>query len=81
MPRNTSVTLGEHFDDFVAVQVKEGRYASTSEVIRAGLRKLEEEEARFQALRSHLLAGEKSPLLASFDGSNFLEELHKKHLS
>lgn len=80
MPRNTSVTLGEHFDDFVAGQVKEGRYASTSEVIRAGLRKLEEEEARFQALRSHLRAGEESPLLETIDGPDFLEKLHKKHL-
>jgi antitoxin ParD1/3/4 len=80
MPRNTSVTLGRHFDDFVAVKVKEGRYASASEVIRAGLRKLEEEEAKLQALRSHLQAGEESPLLESFDGLDFLEKLHKKQL-
>lgn len=44
MPRNTSVTLGEHFDKFVAEKINEGRFQSVSEVVRAGLRKLEEDD-------------------------------------
>ena len=80
MPRNTSVILGEHFDNFVAQKTREGRYASVSEVVRAGLRRLEEDEARLQALRDHLQAGEESPLLESFDTKEFLAALHKKHL-
>lgn len=81
MPRNTSVILGEHFDGFVAQKIEEGRYASVSEVIRAGLRKLEEDEAKLQALRNHLQAGEESPLLEGFDGKAFLIAMHDKHLS
>ena len=46
MPRNTSVTLGEHFDRFVVEKIKEGRFQSVSEVVRAGLRKLEEDDAK-----------------------------------
>lgn len=35
MPKNTSITLGEHFDEFISHQVDVGRYASVSEVVRA----------------------------------------------
>jgi antitoxin ParD1/3/4 len=45
MSKNTSISLGEHFTTFVESQIAEGRYASASEVIRAGLRLLEEREA------------------------------------
>ena len=48
--KNTSVTLGKHFDEFLEHQIKSGRYGSTSEVIRAGLHLLEEREAKLQAL-------------------------------
>ena len=58
MSKNTSITLGEHFDSFVSEQLKSGRYASTSEVIRAGLRLLEEEETKVRALRQMLDEGE-----------------------
>ncbi|NOU23842.1 MAG: type II toxin-antitoxin system ParD family antitoxin [Methyloglobulus sp.] len=79
MPRNTSVTLGEHFDKFVVEKINEGRFQSVSEVVRAGLRKLEEDEAKLQALRRKLQAGENSPLVENFDGDSFLATLHKKH--
>jgi len=80
MPRNTSVTLGEHFDKFVAEKINEGRFQSVSEVVRAGLRKLEEDEAKLQALRRKLQAGENSSLVENFDEEEFLAALHKKHV-
>lgn len=60
MPRNTSVTIGNHFEAFIAEQLKEGRYGSASEVVRAGLRLLEEQEYRVRQLRAALIEGEES---------------------
>jgi antitoxin ParD1/3/4 len=79
MPRNTSVTLGEHFDKFVVEKINEGRFQSVSEVVRAGLRKLEEDETKLQALRRKLQDGEVSPIVESFEGDAFLKAMHKKH--
>jgi len=59
MPKNTSVVLGDHFDEFIANQIKRGRYGSASELIRTGLRLLEDKETKIEALRSYLLVGEK----------------------
>jgi antitoxin ParD1/3/4 len=60
MVRNTSITLGNHFDDFISQQVAEGRYGSASEVVRAGLRLLEDKEAKLKVLRDALREGEQS---------------------
>ena len=60
MARNTSVTLGPHFDEFIAAQVENGRYGSASEVVRAGLRLLEETESKLERLRRFLEEGERS---------------------
>ena len=60
MSKNTSITLGEHFDTFIAEQLKSGRYSSASEVVRAGLRMLEDSEAKLEALRNLLIEGENS---------------------
>ena len=60
MAKNTSITLGDHFDDFVAKQIKSGRYGSVSEVIRTGLRVLEDTETKLETLRELLDDGEKS---------------------
>jgi len=79
MARNTSVTLGGHFEKFVAQEIKRGRFQSASEVVRAGLRKLEEDEAKLQALRTKLEEGENSGIVKNFDGERFLKNLHKKH--
>jgi len=60
MPKNTSMTLGEHFDGFIAHQIGEGRYASASEVVRAALRMFEDNERKIAALRHLLEEGENS---------------------
>ena len=60
MAKNTSVSLGDHFEEFIAGQVDSGRYGSASEVVRAGLRLLETNESRLDVLRNAMIAGERS---------------------
>ena len=60
MHKNTSISLRQHFDTFISEQLKSGRYSSTSEVVRAGLRLLEESETRLTTLRKLLKEGEDS---------------------
>lgn len=72
MARNTSISLDAHFSDFLAREVATGRYGSASEVVRAGLRLLEDQEARLSALRSALRAGEASGEPAPFDFDAFI---------
>ena len=72
MARNTSITLGDHFARFIDRQVADGRYSSTSEVVRAALRLLEEHEARLEALRGALIEGEQSGPAEPFDFDAFI---------
>jgi len=60
MAKNTSISLGDHFEGFVSRQVETGRYESVSEVIRASLRMMEEREQSIGALRQALIEGEES---------------------
>ena len=60
MAKNTSVSLGDHLEGFIAGQIAQGRYGSASEVIRASLRLLEEHEQKMEALRRALVEGEES---------------------
>lgn len=79
MRRNTSVALGPHFTDFVDRQVQGGRYGSASDVIRAGLRLLEEHEARVSALRDALNEGLASGEPQAFDAHAFLKRMRDQH--
>jgi antitoxin ParD1/3/4 len=74
MARNTNITLGSHFDDFIAAQVENGRYGSASEVVRAGLRLLEETEGKLERLRRLLDEGEKSGI-TEYSYENVIAEL------
>ena len=80
MARNTSISLGDHFADFIDAQVRGGRYGSASDVVRAGLRLLEEHEAKVQALQNALIAGEESGPPAPFDSTAFLTRMRAKHV-
>lgn len=73
--KNTSVSLGSYFDDFVSNQVSAGRYKSVSEVIRAALRMLENEESKSIALRNAIQEGLNSPLVEDFDFDQNLKKL------
>ena len=80
MQKNTSVTLGTHFEQFIAQQIAEGRFGSASEVVRAGLRILEEQETRLEALRRALREGEESGR-ADYSLASLTEELDRESAS
>ena len=74
MTKHTSFSLGGHFTAFIEAEVSKGRYASASEVVRAGLRLLEEREAHLTRLRAALAEGEESGPSAPFDFDAFLAD-------
>ena len=76
--KNTSISLGNYFDQFVSSQVSAGRYKNVSEVIRAGLRLLENEENKVIALRNAIQEGLNSPKVKNFDFDENLEKLKAK---
>ena len=79
MSKNTSVTLGKHFEQIIDRSIKSGRYASASEVIRAGLRLVDEREQKIQLLREAIEAGERSGYVKNFDPVKHLAELNRKY--
>ncbi len=79
MGKNTSFALGDHFMSFIAAQVADGRYSSASDVVRAGLRLLEAEEAKLATLQAALIAGENSGPPQNFDVDEFLNEVNREY--
>ena len=80
MAKNTSILLGDYFDKFIHRQVKSGRFSSASEVIRAALRMMEQEEKQKKELIAALKAGENSGINDQFNPEDFMKMLHTKHL-
>ena len=80
MARNTSILLGDYFENFVNEQIASGKFSSVSEVIRAALRAFEQEENKTKAIINELKKGEKSEKIKNFDREKHLEELHANYL-
>lgn len=80
MSKHTSVRLDEHFQILIATQLREGRYRSAAEVVRAGLALLEQ-RTKLEALRAALIEGEQSGFLEEFDFDAFIEEMHREDAS
>ena len=78
--KNTSISLGNHFDQFISSQVSTGRYKNVSEVVRAGLRLLEDEESKIVALKEAINKGLESPRIENFDFKENLKNLKAKKI-
>ncbi len=78
MAKNTSVLIGDHFEAFIGEQVRSGRFASASEVIREALRRLEKDERRVDLIEL-LEEGERSGFIENFDRNGKLAELERKY--
>ena len=76
--KTTSVALGDYFENFVSTTIQSGRYNNASEMIRAGLRLLEETEKRLQNLKIAISEGENSGVAIGFDATSHLKELKSK---
>lgn len=81
MAKNTSILLGDYFDNFISTQIKDGKYASASEVVRAALRLFEHEETKKAELIKELKKGEKSEFSKDFNRESFKKNLHQKYVS
>ncbi|MDP3913465.1 MAG: type II toxin-antitoxin system ParD family antitoxin [Bacteroidota bacterium] len=80
MGKNTSISLGSHFEDFINSSVTSGKYNSASEVVRSALRLLESEEKKLKELRNALIEGENSQMVENFDSDQHLADLHQRFL-
>jgi len=81
MAKNTSILLGDYFDNFINKQVQSGKFSSASEVVRAALRMFEYEETKKDELIKELRKGEQSGFIEDFSRETFLDKLHQKHIA
>ncbi|HUH36057.1 MAG TPA: type II toxin-antitoxin system ParD family antitoxin [Moheibacter sp.] len=81
MAKNTSILLGDYFDNFIKQQIQSGKFSSASEVVRAALRMFEYEENKKTELIKELKKGEKSGFIKDFNRDDFLTKIHQKHLA
>lgn len=79
MGRNTSISLGNHFESFIEHTIKHGRFNNASEVVRAGLRLLEDEENKVISLRQAIQEGIDSGIADDFEPAKFLESLKARN--
>lgn len=75
MARNTSILLGDYFENFINEQIATGKYSSVSEVVRTALRVFEQEEIKAKSLINELKVGEESAKIKDFDRNKNLEML------
>lgn len=80
MGKNTSISIGDHFEEFIHNEVVSGKYNSVSEVVRSALRLLESESRKEKELINALEKGENSGFVNNFDPKVFLKEIHEKNL-
>jgi len=81
MAKNTSILLGDYFNEFISEQISSGRFSSVSEVVRTALRLLEQEENKKKELIRELKKGENSGFIENFNEKDFLSSMHKKYSS
>ncbi|MBQ5943993.1 MAG: type II toxin-antitoxin system ParD family antitoxin [Bacteroidales bacterium] len=75
MARTVTVTLGPHFEDYIQASIAKGKYNNVSEMIRAALRHLEEEDAKLAAFCAAIDEGDASPDVVGFDEEDFIQEM------
>ncbi len=80
MNDNPSISLGNHFENFMSLIISSGRYSSKQEVIQAGLQLLEEEEMKYKELGKALQEGEESPVVEDYNAEEHLLQIKKKYL-
>ncbi len=78
MGKNTSISLGDHFESFIAAQVESGRYSNRSEVVRDALRSMEQQQQHVDALRAALEEGEGSGPYRPFDIEEIISSARQK---
>ena len=79
MARTVTVSLGSRYEEFIQTSIAGGRYNNASEVIRAALRRLEEDEARLATIRAALIEGEESGIVEDFEPTGFVKRLNEAY--
>jgi len=81
MAKNTSILLGDYFNEFISKQISNGKFSSASEVVRSALRLFEQEETKKLELIKELKKGENSGFIENFNKKEFLSSMHNKYSS